>query len=292
MLRSVCAGLVMLLAACAPASTVQPAVPAASPTALLRAIPAAHGLRVGERRTVRAVVEDGNELIAAIPIDATSKIESPAIAALENGTLVGVAPGVTTMHVSDGAGRTVDVPIVVTESEPLSLSIDVPPGAPRLGERIPVRAVIRYADGTIADATLDTDWSTTTTGRLFVPNTTGNRGAVVAIMAKPSTLVARLGALEARTEIAPAFGEPSGIHVRLAWSYGNFRRFGAFAHWPDGATREVSAGCLWRVPGEGAFRGIERPQHGPWLPTSALSWDRLATCELGTTKGSGALFAE
>lgn len=281
-----------MLAACAPSTTVQPAVVAPSSTAMLRAVPAAHGLRVGERRTVRAVVEDGTELIGAIAIGANVTIENPAVASLQSGTLVGLARGATTMHIADAGGQVVDVPIVVTDAQPESLSIDVPVGSPRVGERIPVRAVVRYSDGTIADATLDTDWSAATPGRLLVPNTIPTRGAVVAIMPKPSTLVARFGELQAQTEIKPAFGEPAGIHVRLAWSYGNHRRFGAFAHWTDGETREVSAGCLWRVPGEPPFRGLEHAQHGPWVPSNALSWDRVATCELGTTSGSAALFAE
>jgi len=287
--RHLGAVLLLMLTACGASSGVQPAAPSVAPAVTLRAIPAAHGLRVGERRTVRTVVEDGSEVIAAV--SAQGKIDHPTVATFENGMVVGVARGTTTLHLSD-SGRAIDVPIVVTDAEPVSLSIDLPAGSPRLGERIDVRAALRYADGTVGDATLDAEWSTATAVRLVVPNTPATRGAVVAIMPKPATLVARASGLEARAEIAPDFGEPSGIHVRLAWAHGDHRRFGAFAHWSDGATREVSAGCLWRVPGAPPFRGIERAQPGPWLPTTALSWDRIATCELGSTRASGTLFSE
>jgi len=256
----------------------------------MRAIPSAHGLQVGERRNVRAVLEDGAERIASIAIGVNATVDDPAIAVLQGGTLVGVSPGTTALRITHDTSYAVEVPIVVTNAVPVALSINKVI-APRLGERIAVRAVVRYDDGTVADATLDADWSTTTSGRLFVSNTPDTRGAVVAIMPKPATLIARLGELEARTEIVPAFGEPSGIHVRLAWAYGDFRRFGAFAHWSDGETREVSAGCLWRLPGDGPFRGLERARPGPWIPVSAVSWDRVATCELAATKASGALFA-
>ncbi len=279
---------VLLGSACTPTLGVPPpAAPASAP--VLRAIPSEHGLQVGERRTVRAVLEEGSERIAELTIGADAVIDNQSIATLEGNTLVAVAAGTTTLHLTHET-YTTDVPIVVTAADAVALSLNQVV-APRLGERITVRAVVHYADGTLGDATLDADWSTTTNNRLLVSNTPATRGAVVAILPKPSTLIARLGALEARTEIAPKFGEPSGIHVRLAWSYGDFRRFGAFAHWSDGETREVSAGCLWRVPGDGAFRGLERAQPGPWIPTSALSWNRTATCELATTSASGTLFA-
>lgn len=279
----------VLLLLCGCAQTLGPPpsfAPAAQPS--LRAIPSAHGLGVGERRAVVAVLEEGSERIASIPL-AKATVEHPEVAVLEGDTLVGVAAGSTTLHL-EHATHTLDVPIVVTAAEPVALSLN-PIVAPRLGERIPVQAVVRYEDGTEGDATLDADWSTATSARLFVPNTPDTRGAVVAIQPKPSTLVARFAGLEARTEIVPEAGEPSGIHVRLAWAHGEFRRFGAFAHWTDGQTREVSAGCLWRFPGAEPFRGLEHPQPGPWIPVSTVSWDRVATCELAATKASGSLFA-
>ncbi len=277
----------LLLCGCAQTLGVPPSIaPAAQPS--LRAIPSAHGLRPGERRTVRAVLEEGSERIAAIPL-ANATVEHPEVAVLEGDTLVGVVAGTTTLHLKHD-GYALDVPIIVTAAEPVSLSINKVI-APRLGERIPLQALVRYADDTVGDATLDADWSTTTSARLFVPNTPDTRGAAVAIQPKQATLVARLGELEARTEIVPAFGEPSGIHVRLAWAHGDFRRFGAFAHWTDGETREVSAGCLWRFPGAAPFRGLEHAQPGPWIPVSTVSWDRIATCELAATRASGSLFA-
>lgn len=277
-------------AACAPTTGATPLLPAAEQGPVLRAVPAVHGLAVGERRTVRAVLEDGRERIASIPLGANASVADPAIAALEDGTLTGLARGTTTLRIGyEPGGYAVTVPVVVTDAAAETLALNDVTGA-RLGERIEVRATIRYADGTVGDATLDAEWSTPTANRLFVPNTPDMRGAVVAIAPKQATLVARLGALEARTEIVPTSGEPSGIHIRLAWSHGEFRRFGAFAHWSDGEVREVSAGCLWRLPGSGAFRGLERPQHGPWVPVSELAWDRVATCELGNSQASGVLF--
>ncbi|MBI2390409.1 MAG: hypothetical protein HYV09_12540 [Deltaproteobacteria bacterium] len=275
--------------ACAPTVSAPAFVPSGG-SPMLRAIPAVHGLSIGERRAVQAVLEDGRERIVSVAIGANTKVADPAIASLEDGVLTGLARGTTTLRISyEPGGYAVTVPIVVTDATPDALELNEIT-APRIGERLEVRATVRYADGTVGDATLDADWSTPTANRLFVPNTPETRGAVVAVMPKQATLVARLGDLEARTEIVPAFGEPSGIHVRLAWSHGEFRRFGAFAHWSDGEVREVSAGCLWRVPGTLAFRGLERPQHGPWVAVSDLAWDRIATCELGTSKTSGALF--
>lgn len=278
----------LLLGGCTPAPTdahgfTMPRLPT------LRAIPAAHGLAVGERRTVRALLEDGAETIGPVAIGENATIEHPAVATLEAGALVGVAAGTTTLKL-DHNGQSITVPIVVTSAALSSLVLD--PIAPlRMGERVPVRATAHYDDGTSGDVTLDTDWSSPTNDLLWVPNTPETRGAVVAISAKPSTLRARFGDLLASAAIAPAFGEPSGIQVRLAWSYGNFRRFGAFAHWSDRQEVEVSAGCLWRIGGSPPFRGIEHTNIGPWIPVAELSWDHTATCELASGKASGALFA-
>jgi hypothetical protein len=286
MLRSLVAA-ALVCAACVPAPT--DAHGFAAPSApTLRAIPAAHGLAVGERRTVRAVLEEGSERVATIALGDNAVVEHPEVATLDGDAIVAVAAGNTTLKI-DHNGQSISVPIVVTDAALSKLVLD--PIAPcRMGERVPVRATAHYADGTTGDATLDAQWSTPTSALLLVPNTPETRGAVVAISPKTSVLRAELGQLQAATEIAPGFGEPSGIVVRLAWSYGGFRRFGAFAHWSDRQEVEVSAGCLWRVDKE-AFRGIERPTMGPWVPVSELSWDRNATCELGSGRATAALFA-
>lgn len=280
----------LLLGACMPAPSA-PNVMAPQASAMLRAIPIAHGLGVGERRTVRAVVEDGNEHIASVAIAERATIDDPSIAILEGSTLVGVAPGSTSLRITDTPrSGTVVVPIVVTSAVPISLALE--PIAPcRIGQRVGTRATVLYGDGVSGDVTLDTHWFTPEPDRLFVPDTPDTRGAVAPIRDKPATLHARFGELETSVEIAPSFGEPSGIVVRIAWSYGGIRRFGAFAHWSDRNEYEVSAGCLWRVGNDAPFRGLERVTLSPRVPVAELSWSRVATCELATSSARGSLFA-
>ena len=290
MLRIHLLTLLMGTLACAPTANA-PVAMVAPAVAILRAIPAAHGLSVGERRMVRAVVEDGNEHIDSVAIEDRATVDDPSIAILDGKTLVGVAPGTTSLKITDAPrSGTVTIPIVVTAAAPTTLTLE--PIAPcRIGQAVPVRATLRYADGTSGDVTLDTHWFTPEPDRLFVPDTPDTRGAVAAIRAKPATLRAQFGGLEAAAEIAPAFGEPSGIEVRIAWSYGNVRRFGAFAHWSDRNEYEVSAGCLWRIEKNTPFRGLERATVGPRVPVGELSWSRVATCELASSRVSGVLFA-
>lgn len=283
-----------LVAACAP-QPVAPALPPPEPSALaLHARPAAATLAVSERRTLRAFFADGAELVGSIPLGPAATIDDPEIAELEGEAIVGLAPGSTTLHlVHDAAplaGAT-DVPIVVTAAGKAALSIE-PVARPHIGEPIAVRALLRYDDGTTADVTYDAAWSTPTPGRLHTSDDPLQRGSVVALGPKPATLVARLDALEASTEIVPLDGEPTLLEVRLVWGFGERRRFGAFAQFADGARREVSGGCLWRVDGGAPFRGLDRPQRGPWVRRDELAWDRIATCELSTSRATGVLFGE
>ncbi len=286
-----------LVAACV---TPVPEAPAPPPPQgpVLHARPTSATLAVGERRAMSLTFRHGAEHVGSLPLGPAATIDDPTIAEIDGSAIVGLAPGATTLHLAHDApplSGSVDVPIVVTDASPVALAIEPAP-RPHVGERIDLRAVLSYADGTSADVTLDAAWSTPTPGRLHVVDAGADaleaRGAAVALGPKPARLFAHLGELEASTEIRPLDLEPVVLEVRLAWAWGDRRRFGAYARFADGAERDVSAGCLWRVDAGAPFRGLDRPQHGPWVRTSELAWNRVATCELSTSRATGVLFGE
>lgn len=285
--------LLFLLSACAgqQQDSAPPFLPATPPSAPpLHVFPATRVLRVGQSASVLAAFYDGDERIDGVVLSAT--LDDASVASFDAGKVTGLRAGKTTLHLAakEPVESTVDVAVVVRDDDPVALTIE--PIAPaRIGERVHAQATAHMADGSTWDATYDADWSVSPETDAAVATADIERGDVVSLTAKPVIVSATLGALQASTQLATRGGAPVGIEVRHAWSYGDKRRFAAYARYADGEVREVTAGCSWRVDDGAAWRGIARAPQGPWVDASELSWDRTATCVLAGTAGKAALFA-
>lgn len=249
----------------------------------LRSYPAAVDLAIDQKKSPLALFLDGEEPVAELALEGHAKIADESIAQLEGSMIVAKAVGATTMHVESeqpfqGA---IDVPIVVHAAGPLSLAIE-PAGPVRIGESIAVKATATWAEGT-SDATYDAEWSTDE--RLSLAATPTR--AVVPLDDRPGILRAKLGALEATATVTASEKPPVAIEIRMAWTWMDRRRFGAFARYEDGEEREVSAGCAWTTDDK-PWR--DPTSIGPRVASSELSWSRVATCTVAGVKGSGSLF--
>lgn len=280
--------LALLLVGCAEtAPAPSSAVKVANGVALKSFPPALH-LVVGGARTPFVAAYDRDERVESVALEGHAKIAEEGVARLDGGRVVAVAAGEGTLHVENELGA-VDVPIVVHAAEPTALAID-PVGAARIGEAVAVKATLTWAEGT-SDATFDVVFSTDEPAHLHVPDAVDARGWVAPLDDKPTTLRARLGNLEATTPVRAVGKPPVGIEIRLAWSFMNLRRFGAFARYEDGEEREISGACAWETDGKRWRAAISAAPLGPSLLADQVSWDRIATCTVAGVRGSGSLFS-
>jgi hypothetical protein len=250
---------------------------------VLRSYPAAVDLALGEKRSPLALFLDGEEPVAELALAGHAKIADESVAQLEGSTLVAKAAGSTTMHLESEQPfqGSIDVPIVIHAAGPLSLAIE-PAGPVRIGESIAIKATATWAEGT-SDATYDVEWSTDDRLALSASATR----AVVPLDERAGILRAKLGALEATATVTPSGKPPVAIEIRMAWTWMDRRRFGAFARYEDGEEREVSAACAWTTDGK---PWSDPASIGPRVQASELAWNRVATCTVAGVKGSGSLF--
>ncbi len=249
-------------------------------------------LEVTEARAPVIAAFNGDEIAGTFSIAEHATIAEKGVARVEGDKVVAIAPGEAKLHFESELG-VVEVPIVVHAAAPTGLVVDgVPPA--RLGEPVAVKATLSWAEGP-SDATYDVTWSTDSPNQLHVPDAITARGWVVSIdkLGNKTTAVLRAtyGSLVAETRVAPSNQPITGIEIRMAWSWINRRRFGAFAHYEDGQEREISAGCLWSVEGKSWRAAKGDAPLGPSLRADEVSWQRIATCTIAGVRGSGSLFS-
>lgn len=254
----------------------------------LKSFPPAVHLVVGGAREPFVGVYDRTERVEVVALAGHAKIAEEGVARLDGDRVVAIAAGEATLHVESELGA-VDVPIVVHAAEPTALALD-PVAAARIGEPAPVKATFTWAEGT-SDATWDVSFSTDDPTHLHVPDAIDAHGWVAPLDDKPTTLRARFGDLEATTPVRAVGKAPVGIEIRLAWSFMNVRRFGAFARYDDGEEREISAACAWETDGKRWRAVVSGTPLGPTLRADQVSWDRTATCTVAGVRGSGSLFS-
>lgn len=253
----------------------------------LKSFPPALHLVVGSARTPFVAVYDGAERVEVVALEGHAKI-AEGVARLDGGHVIAVAAGEGTLHVENELGA-VDVPIVVHAAEPTALALD-PIGPARIGEPVAVKATLTWAEGA-SDATFDVAFSTDEPTHLHVPDAVDARGWVAPLDDRATTLRARFGDLEATTPVRAVGKPPVGIEIRLAWSFMNLRRFGAFARYEDGEEREISGACAWETDGKRWRAAISGAPLGPSLLADQVSWNRVATCTVAGVRGSGSLFS-
>lgn len=275
---------VVLLLGCAETQPAPTSAVKVANAVSLRAFPGAIHLVAGGARAPFVGVYEGRERVAEVAVEGHATLAESKIARLEGGRVVALAAGEATLHVENELGA-VDVPVIVHAAPPTALALEVEPS--RIGEAAKVKATLTWAEGT-SDATFDATYSTDAASHLHVPDAPDQKDWVAPLDAIGAILRAEAFELQTAAPIKATGKPPVGIEIRLAWSFLNLRRFGAFGRYDDGEEREVSGGCAWEVEGK-PFR----PDRvlGPTLNADQVSWSKTATCTLAGVRGSGSLFS-
>lgn len=202
--------------------------------------------------TVHATFTDGARL--DVTAGATWSTNELAVALVERGAVVGLAPGSAQLEASYQGG-TASVSVTVTPAELVGLSLTPPVATVPLGTFVPLQALGTYTDGSVGDLTDQATWSSADPAAVQVSNVAGQAGhafgliryAQALVTAQlPGTSLSATSLVEVGAPEVTSFSidQASTVKSRIFLA-GTDLQLSATATFTDGTTADATALLWW-----------------------------------------------